>query len=113
MVLQKELLYALFGYTGQVVVESADGSAFELARGLPLVDGSERALINRLLVIGRCYRDLEQFVGLHVFGEPEPDSYANAGGGTPLAEDRDAAADGGYRQFMPTPHATPTSRRVT
>ena len=29
-----------------------------------------------------------------------PPPYANADGGTPLAEDRDAAADGGYRQFM-------------
>ena len=36
-----------------------------------------------------------------------PPPYANADGGTPLAEDRDAAADGGYRQFMPTPQATP------
>ena len=42
-----------------------------------------------------------------------PPLYANAAGGTTVAEDRDAAADGGYRQFMPTPHATPTSRRVT
>ena len=36
-----------------------------------------------------------------------PPPYANADGGTPLAEDRDAAADGGYRQYMPTPQATP------
>ena len=35
-----------------------------------------------------------------------PPLYANAAGGTTVAEDRDAAADGGYhRQFMPTPHA--------
>ena len=33
--------------------------------------------------------------------------YANAAGGTTVAEDRDAAADGGYHQlFMPTRHAT-------
>ena len=65
MVLQKELLYALLGYTGQVIVDSPDG--FSLAKGVPLIDASERALISRLLVLGHCYRELEEFVNTQLF----------------------------------------------
>ena len=40
--------------------------------------------------------------------------YANAAGGTTVAEDRDAAADGGYHQpFMPTRHATRPVRCIS
>ena len=42
MVLQKEILYAMLGHTGQVVVTEAEedgGKSFVLARGLPLIDG--------------------------------------------------------------------------
>ena len=65
MVLQKELLYALLGHTGQVIVDSPDG--FSLAKGVPLIDASERALISRLLVLGHCYRELEEFVNTQLF----------------------------------------------
>ena len=44
MGLQKELLYALLGHTGRVVVASADDGTFELARGLPLQLRSLHAL---------------------------------------------------------------------
>ena len=49
MVLQREVLYSLLGYTGRVVVEVAPGQ-FELAAGLPLVEASEYALVRRLLL---------------------------------------------------------------
>ena len=65
MVLQKEILYALLGHTGQIV----DGS-FSLAPGLPLVDASERALLTRLLALGRFYRDLEAFVSASSSASP-------------------------------------------
>lgn len=61
MVLQREVLYSLLGYTGRVVVEVAPGQ-FELAAGLPLVDASEYALVRRLLVLGGCYCVLDAFV---------------------------------------------------
>ena len=58
MVFQKELLYAMLGHTGQVVLvkeaAAADGgtsSQLMLARGLPLVDESERRLAERLLLL--------------------------------------------------------------
>ena len=69
MVVQKEILYALLGHTGQVIVATEDG--FELAKGLPLVDASERALLSRLLALGSSYRELEAFVGAQLFGEGE------------------------------------------
>ena len=65
MVFQKELLYALLGYTGRVVVEK-DG-AFDLASGLPLIVESERALCRRLLELGYCYRKLDAFVKAQLF----------------------------------------------
>lgn len=61
MVLQREVLYSLLGYTGRVVVEVAPGQ-LELAAGLPLVDASEHALVRRLLVLGGCYCVLDAFV---------------------------------------------------
>ena len=77
MVLQKEILYAMLGHTGKVVVETKAeggqefGTAFALASGLPLVDESERELVARLLSLGHCYRELEEFVGAQLFGEDD------------------------------------------
>lgn len=65
MVLQKEIIYALLGHTGRVVTD--DGNAFHLAKSLPLVDESERHLLNRLLVLGHCYHELEGFLSLFLF----------------------------------------------
>ena len=59
MVVQGEVLYALLGYTGKVVVDR-DG-AFQLASGLPLLDASERVLLQKLLHLGECYSRLERF----------------------------------------------------
>ena len=67
MVLQKELLYALLGHTGEIILDTPDG--FALANGLPLVDASERALLSRLLALGHCYRELEAFVDAQLFGD--------------------------------------------
>ena len=67
MPLQKEVCYALLGYTGRTVVER--GAAFELSRGLPLVDASEGALLQRLLALGYCYRQLEAVVSAQLFGD--------------------------------------------
>lgn len=76
MVFQKELLYAMLGHTGQVVLvkeaAAADGgtsSQLMLARGLPLVDESERRLAERLLLLGACYRDLDVYVNAQLFGD--------------------------------------------
>ena len=68
--LQREILYALLGHTGQLIVEDEDGN-FVLARGLPLVDASERELLQRLLHLGWCYRGLEQFTIAHIRGGTE------------------------------------------
>ena len=67
MVLQKEILHALLGHKGQVVIEDARGG-FALAPGVPLVDASERALVSRLLDLGHCFHELEAFTTAHLFG---------------------------------------------
>ena len=60
MVFQKEVCYALLGYTGRVVIERDDG--FELAPGLPLVCESEYKLVRRLVELGYFYSRLERYV---------------------------------------------------
>lgn len=59
MVLQHEVLYAMLGFGG-AVVGSHEG-ALTLAVGLPLLDDSERALVQRLLQLGECYSALERY----------------------------------------------------
>ena len=58
--LPEEVLYALLGYPGSVVVLCADGT-FGLADDLVL-DPSERRLIERLLQLGTCSAALDGFV---------------------------------------------------
>ena len=63
-----EVLYALLGHTGEVVVEGGGGSLI-LADDVPL-DASERALLGRLLRLGDWYRVLDGYVREHLFGAP-------------------------------------------
>ena len=62
-----EVVYALLGHTGTVVVASrASEHQLELAHDVP-VDASERALLNRMLELGSCYRALDAFVSFYLF----------------------------------------------
>lgn len=63
--LQAEVLYALLGYTGQVVVRFEDGS-FGLADGLAL-DPCERKLVLGMLPLGACYASLDDFLYTQLF----------------------------------------------
>ena len=64
-----ELLYSMLGYTGKIIVKR-DGE-FALANGLPLIDSSERALIQKLLVTGQCYSEVERFCTEVLLGDDE------------------------------------------
>jgi hypothetical protein len=63
--LQAEVLYALLGYTGQVVVRLQDGS-FGLVDGLAL-DPCERKLVLGMLPLGACYAALDDFLYTQLF----------------------------------------------
>jgi hypothetical protein len=62
--LQREVVHALLGFTGTVVIECTDG--FTLANDLHLSD-SDHSVLGRLLLAGFCYRELEHFISIHLF----------------------------------------------
>ena len=69
MVLQHELIYALVGYTGKVVIKRE--GRFDLAPGLPLVSSSERSLVKRLLELAECYSAIVHFCDTTLDGEAD------------------------------------------
>ena len=58
----EDVLYALLGHVGSTLVTRGKEGRFDLAAGLPLVDASERELLNRLLRIAEAYDALNNFI---------------------------------------------------
>ena len=58
--LAHEVLFALSGYAGEVIVDRADGS-FAVAPSLDYIDASDRTLIDRLVACGALYRTICDF----------------------------------------------------
>ena len=63
--LQAELIYALLGFSGQVIVQMDQGR-LGLADGLP-IDPSERRLVLGILSISECYAALDRFLSAELF----------------------------------------------
>ncbi|KAH1058294.1 hypothetical protein GYH30_002728 [Glycine max] len=68
-----ELLLALLGYTGDLIIDRrdhltadtpiSDECTFKLAPDISFIDPSDRELIERIIVLGFYYREMERFSG--------------------------------------------------
>ncbi|KAL5136538.1 Gamma-tubulin complex component 4 [Glycine soja] len=66
-----ELLLSLLGYTGDLIIDGrdqltaetpiSDECTFKLAPDIPFIDPSDRELIERIIVLGFYYREMERF----------------------------------------------------
>eukprot|EP00047_Mylnosiga_fluctuans_P018245 m.68639 g.68639 ORF g.68639 m.68639 type:complete len:601 (+) comp7509_c0_seq3:49-1851(+) len=58
-----ELLLALLGHPGDIFVDH--GGSIKVARGLPYMDASEEARLNRLCELGSMFQRLDAYANLH------------------------------------------------
>ena len=56
-----EIILALAGHPGSVILFSKEKSAFFLDADIPFVDDSEKEMINQICALGRFFKKLDEF----------------------------------------------------
>jgi gamma-tubulin complex component 4 len=60
--MHKELLFALFGFEGNIFVRDKDSGIMKVVDGLPGIHPSELNLLNAICKLGGFYKDFEDFI---------------------------------------------------